>query len=108
MTPLPIERRVDTLDRVKRLIVNADDFGLTSGVNRAIVELNRRGSLTSATMMARAAATDEALTLAGASLRVGCHVVLVDGQSVLEPRRDLVWLVDPVRTVGRFPSTLGG
>jgi chitin disaccharide deacetylase len=93
---------------VKRLIVNADDFGLTSGVNRAIVELNRRGSLTSATMMARAAATDEALNLAGASLGVGCHVVLVDGQSVLEPRRDLVWLVDPVRTVGRFPSTLGG
>jgi predicted glycoside hydrolase/deacetylase ChbG (UPF0249 family) len=88
--------------------VNADDFGLTSGVNRAIVELNRRGSLTSATMMARAAATDEALSLAGASLGVGCHVVLVDGQSVLEPRRDLVLLVDPVRTVGRFPSTLGG
>ena len=88
--------------------MNADDFGLTSGVNRAIVELNRRGSLTSATMMARAAATDEALSLAGASLGVGCHVVLVDGQSVLEPRRDLVLLVDPVRTVGRFPSTLGG
>jgi predicted glycoside hydrolase/deacetylase ChbG (UPF0249 family) len=107
MTPLPIERRVDTLDRVKRLIVNADDFGLTSGVNRAIVELNRHGSLTSATMMARAAATGEAIALADTSLGVGCHVVLVDGQSVLEPRRDLVWLVDPVRTIGRFKPTLG-
>jgi predicted glycoside hydrolase/deacetylase ChbG (UPF0249 family) len=93
---------------VKRLIVNADDFGLTSGVNRAIVELNRGGNLTSATMMARAAATGEAIALTSPSLGVGCHVVLVDGQSVLEPRRDLVWLVDPVRTVGRFPSTLGG
>jgi chitin disaccharide deacetylase len=94
---------------VKRLIVNADDFGLTSGVNRAIVELNRRGVLTSATLMARAAATDEALTLAGAnpSLGIGCHVVLVDGQSILAPRRDLVWLVDPVRTIGRFKPTLG-
>jgi predicted glycoside hydrolase/deacetylase ChbG (UPF0249 family) len=104
----PIWRRIDTLDRVKRLIVNADDFGLTSGVNRAIVELNRRGSLTSATMMARAAATGEAIALAGPSFGVGCHVVLVDGQSVLEPRHDLVWLVDPVRTIGSFQPALGG
>jgi predicted glycoside hydrolase/deacetylase ChbG (UPF0249 family) len=93
---------------VKRLILNADDFGLTTGVNRAIVELNLRGSLTSATLMARATATEEAIALAPASLGVGCHVVLVDGQSVLEPRRDLVWLVDPTKTIGRFPSTLGG
>lgn len=67
-----------------RLIVNADDFGLTSGVNRAILELHRAGALTSATLMARAAATDEAIELARAtpSLGVGCHVVLVDGQPV--------------------------
>ena len=92
---------------MKRLIVNADDFGLTNGVNQAIMELNRSGPLTSATLMAKAAATDEAIALANAKLGVGCHVVLVDGQSVLEPRRDLLWLVDPVRTVGRFEPTLG-
>jgi predicted glycoside hydrolase/deacetylase ChbG (UPF0249 family) len=92
---------------VKRLIVNADDFGLTRGVNRAIVELNSSGTLTSATLMAKAAATEEAISLANANLGVGCHVVLVDGQSVLEPRRDLLWLVDPVRTVGRFEPSLG-
>jgi len=92
---------------VKRLILNADDFGLTAGVNRAIVALNHHGPLTSATLIARAAATEEAIALAGPRLGVGCHVVLVDGQSVLEPRRDLLWLVDPVRSVGRFPSTLG-
>jgi chitin disaccharide deacetylase len=101
---------IGTLDRVKRLIVNADDFGLTSGVNQAVLELHDHGMLASATLMARASATDEAiqLALANPALGVGCHVVLVDGQSLLRPRHDLVWLVDPVRTVGRFNPTLGG
>ena len=40
-----------------RLIVNADDFGLTAGVNRAVIELHQRGVLTSGTMMANAPAT---------------------------------------------------
>jgi chitin disaccharide deacetylase len=95
---------------VKRLVVNADDFGLTSGLNQAIVELHRRGALTSTTLMANAQATEEAIdhAIGNPSLGVGCHIVLVDGQSVLRPRHDLVWLVDPVRTVGRFNPTLGG
>ena len=37
---------------MKRLIVNADDFGLTHGVNRAIAECHRHGIVTSATLMA--------------------------------------------------------
>jgi chitin disaccharide deacetylase len=66
---------------VRRLIVNADDFGLTSGVNRAIVKGNRSGIVTSATLMANARATDAAIYLAKAqpSLKIGCHVVLIDG-----------------------------
>ena len=66
---------------MRRLIVNADDFGLTSGVNRAIVEGNRSGIVTSATLMANAKATDSAIDLAKAqpSLKTGCHVVLIDG-----------------------------
>jgi hopanoid biosynthesis associated protein HpnK len=66
---------------VRRLIVNADDFGLTSGVNRAIVEGNRSGIVTSATLMANAKATDAAIDLAKAErdLKTGCHVVLIDG-----------------------------
>jgi predicted glycoside hydrolase/deacetylase ChbG (UPF0249 family) len=69
---------------VKRLIVNADDFGLTAGVNRAIVELNRHGTLTSATLMASASSTAEAIDLARSTpdLGAGCHVVLVDGTAV--------------------------
>ena len=66
---------------MRRLIVNADDFGLTTGVNRAIAEAGRVGAITSATVMANAQAFPEAVTLAKTvpRLRTGCHVVLIDG-----------------------------
>jgi chitin disaccharide deacetylase len=66
---------------VRRLIVNADDFGLTAGVNRAIVEGNRHGVITSATLMANAQASEAAIDLARSQpgLKTGCHVVLIDG-----------------------------
>jgi hopanoid biosynthesis associated protein HpnK len=91
---------------VRRLIVNADDFGLTRGVNRAIAELHRAGVLTSATLMAHAAATADAIEIALAtpSLGVGCHVVLVDGDPVLSPSRDIPNLADPIN--GRFRPSL--
>jgi hopanoid biosynthesis associated protein HpnK len=90
---------------VNRLIINADDFGLTPGVNRAIVELHRSGVLTSTTLMARATATDEAIELALAtpSLGVGCHVVLVDGEPAL-PAREIPTLIDP--KTGNFRTSL--
>ncbi len=91
-----------------RLILNADDFGLTAGVNRAIVELHRTGLLTSTTLMAKAAATEEAIEIARStpSLGVGCHVVLVDGEPVLSPRQDISHLANPKD--GRFrPSLIG-
>ena len=88
-----------------RLIVNADDFGLTSGVNRAIGELHRSGVLTSTTLMSRAVATEEAIDVARATstLDVGCHVVLDDGEPTLPPDK-IPSLVD--RQSGSFPSTL--
>lgn len=88
-----------------QLIVNADDFGLTAGVNRAVAELHAAGVLTSTTLMARARATDEAIAMALStpSLGVGCHVVLIDGEPVL-PVREIPTLVDP-RT-GRFEAKL--
>ncbi len=90
---------------MSRLIVNADDFGLTSGVNRAIAELHAAGLVTSSSLMARAGATDEAIAMAlvTPSLGVGCHVVLVDGAPVLAPER-IPSLVD-TRT-GQFWPTL--
>lgn len=71
----------------RRLIINADDFGMTSGVNHAIVEAHHAGIVTSATLMASEAAVEEAVSFASAnaSLGVGCHVVLVDGTPVSQP-----------------------
>jgi hopanoid biosynthesis associated protein HpnK len=70
---------------LRRLIVNADDFGFTSGVNRAIVEAHTRGVVTSSTLMANGPAFAEAAQLAKTvpKLSVGCHVVLTDGEPVL-------------------------
>ena len=78
-----------------QLIVNADDFGLTPGVNRAIVEAHQRGIVTSATLMANGAAFDDAVRLARANpgLDVGCHVVLMDG-AAMSDARDIPSLVD--------------
>jgi hopanoid biosynthesis associated protein HpnK len=72
---------------VKRLIINADDFGLTAGVNRAIREAHTDGILTSATLMANGVAFTNAVALARSlpQLSIGCHVVLVDGSPVLAP-----------------------
>ena len=70
---------------MRRLIINADDFGYTSGVNRAIVEAHSSGVVTSSTLMANGPAFAEATQLAKTlpKLSVGCHVVLIDGQPVL-------------------------
>ena len=70
-----------------RLIINADDFGLTLGVNRAIGELHQAGVLTSATLMATGRAFDDAVAVAHANpmLGVGCHIVLTDGTPVSHP-----------------------
>ncbi len=88
-----------------RLIINADDFGLTAGVNRAISELHQAGVLTSATLMARAGATADAIRIARAtpSLGIGCHVVLVDGEPMLPPH-EIPSLVD--EKTGCFPPSL--
>ena len=71
---------------MRRLIVNADDFGFTAGVNRAIVETYKHGIVTSTTLMANGRAFENAVVLAKTvpGLAVGCHVVLIDGEPVLD------------------------
>ncbi len=70
---------------MRRLIINADDFGLTAGVNRAIMEGHQNGVITSATLMADGKAFDDAVKLSKSApgLSIGCHVVLTDGVPVL-------------------------
>lgn len=83
---------------MRRLIVNADDFGFTSGVNRAIVEAHNHGIVTSTTLMANGPAFPEAVQLAksSADLSIGCHVVLTDGEPVLDASQ-LATLTDSQR-----------
>ncbi len=66
-------------------MINADDFGFTRDVNAGIVHAHRSGVLTSTTLMANGEAFDDAVKLAAATptLDIGCHLVLVQGSSVL-------------------------
>ncbi len=79
---------------MKKLIVTGDDFGLAEPVNEAIVEAHRSGILTAASLMVSGAAAPDAVRRAHAvpSLRVGLHLVLVEGRPVLPPAKvpDLV------------------
>lgn len=72
---------------MRRLIINADDFGLTRGVNRGIVRCHDEGVVTSTTLMANAGAFEDAVGLADRVCGVGCHVVLIDGEPLLPPER---------------------
>jgi predicted glycoside hydrolase/deacetylase ChbG (UPF0249 family) len=69
---------------VRRLIINADDFGLTPGINRGILRAHQHGVVTSTTMMAAAPATVDAADLVAfaGKLSVGCHIVLIDGHPI--------------------------
>ena len=93
---------------MRKLIVNADDFGLTAGVNRAIVEAHRGGVVSSATLMANGAAFDDAVTAARSvpNLSVGCHVVLVDGTPVSPPGSLDTLLAIRSAEPGKFYSSL--
>src|ERR1700689_1910411 len=76
-------------DSVRRLIVNADDFGLSSSVNEAVVRAHREGILTSASLMVNEPGFDEAVKLAKETqkLGVGLHLTLLLGHSALPPEK---------------------
>jgi chitin disaccharide deacetylase len=89
---------------MKQLIVNADDFGLTRGVNRGIVRCYEEGIVTSTTIMANGDAFEDAAQLAcrNPGLGVGVHVVLVGGRAVAR-RSENGGLAEPK---GDLPRTL--
>ncbi|HUB87099.1 MAG TPA: hopanoid biosynthesis-associated protein HpnK, partial [Verrucomicrobiae bacterium] len=76
-------------DFVRRLIVNADDFGLSHSVNEAVIRAHRDGILTSASLMVNEAGFDEAVKLARENPRlgVGLHLTLLCGKSALPPEK---------------------
>ena len=70
----------------RRLIVNADDFGLAAGVNEGIIEAHANGILTSTSLMVDRPAAADAVRLAREhpALSVGLHYV-EDGPEIDEP-----------------------
>ncbi|HBG08342.1 MAG: hydrolase [Geobacteraceae bacterium GWC2_58_44] len=93
---------------MKELIINADDFGLSSGANRGIVTAWQQGVLTGASLMVGGAAFKEAVALAGEhpGLQVGLHLTLVQGRAVLE-QKGLPALVDADGEFGNDPVLAG-
>ena len=88
---------------LRQLVVNADDLGVTVGVNDGIFEAHDRGILTSASLLANAPATDDAVRRVRSrpSLGVGVHLALVDGAPIL-PASQIPSLVGDG---GRFPRS---
>src|SRR5205823_3720263 len=93
------DRRADfppggAIAMLRQLVVNADDLGLTAGVNDGIFDAHDMGILTSASLFANAPATADAVRRARArsSLGVGAHLTLVDGTPTL-PARSIPTLV---------------
>jgi hopanoid biosynthesis associated protein HpnK len=73
--------------RPRKLIVTADDYGLTRGVNAAIVLAHGEGIVTAASLMANGLAFESAVALARANpgLDVGLHLNLTEGRPVSDP-----------------------
>jgi chitin disaccharide deacetylase len=86
-------------------IVNGDDFGLSPGVNRGIIQAHREGILTSTSLMATGDAFGEAVGLAQdhPRLSIGIHLALVEGRPVSAPER----IPSLVTSTGTFGTSLG-
>ena len=89
---------------MRRIILTGDDFGLAVPVNEAIIEAHRAGTLTTASLMVTGEAAADAVTRARQtpSLRVGLHLVLVEGRPALPPSE----VPDLVDSRGEFHSKL--
>jgi hopanoid biosynthesis associated protein HpnK len=91
-----------------RLIINADDFGMSEEVNEAVIRAYREGVLTSTSLMVTGSAFDQAVKLAkeNPGLAVGIHLVTVVGKSVL-PHSEIPALVDREGNFSNNPTAAG-
>ena len=92
----------------RRLIINADDFGMSEEVNEAVIRAYRDGVLTTTSLMVTGQAFDQAVRLAkeNPGLGVGIHLVTVVGRSVLAAS-DIPSLVDQDRNFSNNPTAAG-
>lgn len=84
----------------KLLIINADDFGGSKGINAAVAHVREHGLLTSASLMVTGDAADEAVSIARSDpqLAVGLHLALSNARCMLDPK----YIPDIVDSGGRF------
>jgi len=99
---------VKTSAGLRRLIVNADDFGRSSSINHAVIRAHREGILTTASLMVNEPAFEEAVALAreDPKLGVGLHLTLLCGHSAL-PFEKIPGLVNPNREFSNSPARVG-
>ena len=83
------EPEIENRQPVRRLIVNADDFGRSRSVNEAVVRAHREGILTTASLMVNEPGFDEAVKLAKENPRLGAglHLTLLLGHPALPPEK---------------------
>ncbi len=93
---------------MKRLVVTADDFGLSREVNEAVEQTHRDGILTAASLMVSAPGAADAVARARClpSLKVGLHLVLVEAWPTL-PAAELPDLTDGQGLMRRDMERLG-
>src|SRR5713101_3047096 len=92
----------------RRLIVSADDFGMSPGVNAGVLRAHGEGILTETSLMVNGNAAIEAVALAlrTPTLGVGLHLVLVQGRPTLPPER-IPGLVDEAGMLPMNPIVAG-
>jgi len=92
----------------RRLIVNADDFGRSCSINRAVIRAHREGVLTTASLMVNEPDCAEAVALAkeNPSLGVGLHLTLLCGHAAL-PREKIPDLVSDRGELSNRPVSAG-
>jgi len=97
---------MECLDSVRRLIVNADDFGRSHSINQAVIRAHREGILTSASLMVNENGFDEAVKVAkeNPKLGVGLHLTLLQGHSTLPPEK----IPGLVNSLGEFSESPAG
>jgi hopanoid biosynthesis associated protein HpnK len=93
---------------VRRLIVNADDFGGSASINEAVIRAHREGILTTASLMVNEPCCAEAVALAKENPRlgVGLHLTLLMGHSSLPPGQ-IPGLVNAQREFSSAPVATG-
>ena len=108
LTDNHIDKSSSSAKSQHRLIVNADDFGVSEEVNEAVIRAYKEGVLTSTSLMVTGAAFEQAVKLArqNPGLGVGIHLVTVVGKSVL-PHSEIPTLVDEEGNFSNNPTAAG-